>query len=372
MEITVTPNANDIKLSVGLYDEAFKDGMNFSQFLEKINPSESDDGLDAFERQLKRYGIRTKHDPKRGLFASTGEYFFNSNQPESRILFPEYISRVARMAIMNQEDNVNELVASFENITGNGTYRSIYIDDTQAQRTKSRVGERGEFPRTKVSWSEKATTLKKYGVAIEMTYEFVRRASLPVIETLIGRIMIQNRLDEVDMALTVITSGDGNAKEGGAAGNTDLSDLGVSNPTSTSSLTYESWLRWLMAFFPGRCSTIVLNTTDYAKYMNMARPNPDPIWIYSLLDKSIIGGQPSVVNPRVADRIRVVVHDSVSDNVIVGLDRPYGIIGYRESNTDLTETNKIINGQWDEIVVSNTVGFAKLFESACKTLTTNA
>jgi hypothetical protein len=272
---------------------------------------------------------------------------------------------------MNQEDNVGELVSSFENIVGNGTYRSIYIDDTQAQRTKSRVGERGEFPRTTVSWSEKATTLKKYGVAIEMSYEFVRRASLPVIETLISRIMLQNRLDEVEMALSVIVSGDGNAKEGAAAGNTNLSTL-VSSPTGTESLTYVSWLRWLMSFFPGRCSTIVTNTTDYAKYMNMARPNPDPIWIYSLLDKSVIGGQPSVVNPRVADRIRVVVHDGVAANTIVGIDRPYGIMGYRESNTDLTETNKIINGQWDEIVISNTIGFAKLFTSACKTLTTNA
>ena len=370
--VTVTPNANSITLSRNLYEQAFDKGMNFSQFLESIDPSGSDDKLDAFERQLQRFGIRTKHDHKRGMYASNGEYFFNSNQPASTVLFPEYVSRVARTYMMNEEDNINALVASFENISGNGTYRSIYIDDTQAQRTKSRVGERGAFPVVKVSWSEKATTLAKYGVSIEMTYEFVRRASLPVIETLIGRIMLQNRLDEVSEALTVVTNGDGNAKEGSAATNSNLSAIQGGSPTGTESLTYVGWLKWLMLFFPGRCNVAIMNSTNYAEFMAMAKPSTDPIWIYSLLDKSVLGGAPVVINPRIADTVRILVHDDVADNTIIGIDSRAALIGYRESGTDLTETNKIINGQWDEIVMSNTVGFANLFNSARRKLTTNA
>lgn len=369
--VSITPNPNSLSLSRSLYEQAFDKGMNFSQFLESVDPSGSDDKLDAFERQLKRFGIRTKHDHKSGMYASTGEYFFNSNQPESRILFPEYLSRVARLAMMNEEDNINLLVASFENISGNGTYRSIYIDDTQAQRTKSRVGERGAFPIVKVSWSEKATTLAKYGVAIEMTYEFIRRASLPVIETLVGRIMLQNRLDEVSEALTVITNGDGNAKEGAAATNTNLSTF-VASPAGIESLTYLAWLRWLMLFFPGRCNIAVMNSFTYANYMNMPKPSTDPIWLYSLLNTSTLGGVPSVVNPRIADVVRIIVHDDVADDDIIGIDSRAALIGYRESGTDLTETNKIINGQWDEIVMSNTVGFANLFNSARRKLTCDA
>ena len=372
MDITVTPNANDIKLSVSLYDEAFKQSMNLSQFLEKINPSEHDDTLDAFERQLKRFGIRTQHDPKRGLYASEGEYFFQSNMPESRILFPEYISRIARQALMNEENNINYLVASFENISGNGTYRSIYIDDTEAQRTKSRTGEGSEFPEVTISWSEKATTLKKYGVRLKMSYEFVRRASLPIIEKLIAREMIENRLDEVEMALDVIINGDGNAKEGAAAGNTNLSTLGVTTPTSTAALTYASWLSWLLKFFPGRARTVVMNSTDYPLYRSMARPQYEPYWAYAQIITQTGDGRPTFVNPRVEDNVNVIIHDSATTSKLIGVDREYGIIGYRESNTDLTETNKIINGQWNEIVLSNTIGFAKMFNSACKTLTTNA
>src|SRR3990172_3757069 len=102
-------NANSINLSRALYEQAFDIGMNLSQYLETIDPSGPDDKLDAFERQLRRFRIRTKHDHKRGVYASNGEYFFNSNQPASTVLFPEYISRVARTAMMNEEDSVNTL-----------------------------------------------------------------------------------------------------------------------------------------------------------------------------------------------------------------------------------------------------------------------
>jgi hypothetical protein len=57
---------------------------------------------------------------------------------------------------------------------------------------------------------------------------------------------------------------------------------------------------------------------------------------------------------------------------LIGIDNRYALIGYREAGTDLTETNKIINGQWNEIVISNTIGFQTLFASARKKMMTNA
>ena len=104
----------------------------------------------------------------------------------------------------------------------------------------------------------------------------------------------------------------------------------------------------------------------------MPKPSTDPIWMYALLDKSILGGVPVVINPRIADTVRILVHDDVADDDIIGIDNRAALIGYRESGTDLTETNKIINGQWDEIVMSNTVGFANLFNSARRKITCDA
>ena len=108
----------DIKLTPRLYSEALDKRMSFSQLLETLDPSERDAsgniiGLDAFERQLQRFGIVTRSIPEAGIYASLGERFFQSNTPESSVLFPEFVNRVARMAIF-EPDVVDELVGERE------------------------------------------------------------------------------------------------------------------------------------------------------------------------------------------------------------------------------------------------------------------
>lgn len=234
----VRTNANEIRLDKDLYAEAYDRGISFSQYLEMVDPSDlmdKKDGLDAFERQLVRYGIRPQHDYKLGMAASRGELFFQSNRPESRILFPEYLNRVARVAIMAQDDIMSEMVASTEIISDSTIYRAIYIDDTEVQRTMNRVGETGKFPVVKISWSEKSTTLAKFGVALHMSYEFVRRNSLPIISTLVSRIMLQARINELSEAIAVLLAGDGTGHaSGGAISSSNLSTYQGGNPTESS------------------------------------------------------------------------------------------------------------------------------------------
>ena len=78
----------NVKLEKGMYHEA---GRTFSQVLEKLDPSEqykgtSMEGLDAFQRQLKRFDIKVK-----GANSDVVDKFFATSQ--SAVLFPEYIAR---------------------------------------------------------------------------------------------------------------------------------------------------------------------------------------------------------------------------------------------------------------------------------------
>lgn len=371
----VRTNANAIKLEKDMYAIAYDKGMSFTQFLENIDPTESADksGLDAFERQLLRFGIRTKNDPKSGIQASKGEMFFQSNLPESRILFPEFLNRIARVAVMAEEDVMSEIIAGTEIITDAGIYRSLYIDDTQAQRTMSRVGERGGFPIVKISWSEKATTLAKYGVAIQMSYEFVRRASLPIISILLRQIMVQSRLDEIGMALAALLAGDGSGHaSGGAITDVNLSTYQGGSPTGTQDMTYLGYLKWLYTFYPGTCTTLIGSSAEILEAMTIAKPTTDPLWFYSFLNQGMLQGKPILVNGRAPDTVRYVMHDDGGSNDLVGIDKSAALIAYREAGADLTETDKVINGQWNEIVISNTIGFQTLFASARKRLNTDA
>ena len=79
---------DNLKLEKGMYRQ---EGMSFTQVLESLDPSENYrgtalEGTDAFQRQLKRFGIRAK-----GAGSSPVEKFFRTM--DSAVLFPEYIAR---------------------------------------------------------------------------------------------------------------------------------------------------------------------------------------------------------------------------------------------------------------------------------------
>jgi len=375
MVIQVIPNVNDVKLSPALFDLCAEKGkeegrrVTLSALLEEINPSQPDDKLDAFERQLKRFKIVTKDDPDHGVFASTGDLFFQSNQPESRILFPEFIERAMRAAMMDETDYMSYLVSTWATSYA-GMFRSIYIDDTSTTRKSGRRGEGAGMAEMDVSWSEKTATMNDYGIKLKMTYEFVRWASLPIIQTIIARAAIQRRYDEASEALYVIENGDGSSKEGSAAANVNLSSYQTDH-TGTKDILYKSYLRWLATFNPLTATTLIGYVTDIIDVICMAKPTTDPVFMYTLLDKSQTGGVPQVANLNVG-KTTLLHHGDIATNKLLAIDKRFAIQGYRDMGVDLVETNKIIDGKFNEIVISNKVGFAKIFASASKKLTTSA
>ena len=73
----------NLKLEKGMYGRS---GRSFSQTLEELDPSEHYrgtplEGLDAFQRQLKRFDIRVK-----GAGSDMVEKFFHTT--DSAVLFP--------------------------------------------------------------------------------------------------------------------------------------------------------------------------------------------------------------------------------------------------------------------------------------------
>jgi hypothetical protein len=105
----------------------------------------------------------------------------------------------------------------------------------------------------------------------------------------------------------------------------------------------------------------------------MAKPTTDPLFMYELLSKALLGGAPvTPVNWPINTTITPVIHADVSASNLIGIDKSAAMILVREAGADLTETDKFINGQFNEIVMSNTVGFQMLFASARKKLVTNA
>ena len=90
---------NEIRLEKGMYGTP---GKSFTQVLESLDPSENYkgtplEGLDAYQRQLKRFDIRVK-----GAGSDAVEKFFRTS--ESSVLFPEYVARSVKQGM--EESNI--------------------------------------------------------------------------------------------------------------------------------------------------------------------------------------------------------------------------------------------------------------------------
>ena len=127
-------NFEKITLEKGLYNIT---GKNFTQALEALDPDADYagtelEGLDAFERQLKRFDIRVS-----GENSDRVEKFFKTT--ESAVLFPEFVRRSIKQG-MDEASILPEVIAAATNTDGTD-YRGILITksgaDTQSLREEN-------------------------------------------------------------------------------------------------------------------------------------------------------------------------------------------------------------------------------------------
>ena len=157
---------DDMRLEKGMYQEA---GRSFTQVLEREDPSDQYkgtpmEGLDAFQRQLKRFDIKV-----RGTASDVVDKFFRTS--DSAVLFPEYIARSVRQG-MEEADLLPRITASVTRIEGLD-YRSIASVPEDEKRLR-RVEEGASIPATTVKTKESLVHLHKRGRMLVASYEAVR------------------------------------------------------------------------------------------------------------------------------------------------------------------------------------------------------
>lgn len=110
-----------LNLEKGMYSEA---GRSFTQVLEKLDPSEQYqgtalEGLDAYQRQLKRFDICVK-----GSGSDVVEKFFKATQ--SAVLFPEYVTRAIKAGIA--EVDIFPNIVATKSCINSADYRSFSVE----------------------------------------------------------------------------------------------------------------------------------------------------------------------------------------------------------------------------------------------------
>ncbi len=336
---------DNLKLEKGMYRQ---EGMNFTQVLESMDPSENYrgtalEGTDAFQRQLKRFGIKVK-----GAGSSTVEKFFRNM--DSAVLFPEYIARAVRQGM--EENDILPSITATTTVIDAMDYRSIYSEADEESTGMKNVAEGAAIPATKVKTKDHLINLTKRGRMLVASYEAVRFQKLDLFSVMLRQIGSYIQKMQLADAVNVLVKGDGND-------NAAKSYQVGTNPISgvRGSLGYDQLVEFWGQFDPYTMNGMICNSAMMTKLLKIPElQNP--------LTGLNFQGTGKLTTPLGAQLHRT---GCVEDGMIIGIDNRYALELVRAGDV-LVEYDKLIDRQLERAAITSISGFGKICDGAVKVL----
>lgn len=317
----------NLKLEKGMYHIT---GKSFSEVLESMDPSGQYDetplaGLDAYERQLKRFDIRVS-----GPHCDRVEKFFSTT--ESAVLFPEFVRRAVTGGV---EQSVLSEITAVHTFTESGNYMPGVFSDTAAYGTK--VAQGTALPTATYYEATSAIRLDKYGRSIHASYEAIRRQRLDAFAKVLRGVGVRLAAAVTLQAVKCLEEEcDGAIDKAGTE------------------LAYSDLAALYGTFKNFNMDTILASPAVAAKIMAMDQM------------KEMASTQPNTILLPFGARLKKCA--GMAEDMIIGLDSNFGLEMITASEL-LLETDKLIDSQLDVITVSLRAAFRVLTTEAVQMLT---
>lgn len=330
---------DNLKLEKGMYQQG---GRSFLQVLENLDPSEQYkgtdlEGLDAYQRQLKRFDIKVK-----GAGSDPVEKFFQT--ADAAVLFPEYIARSVRQG-MEEGNLLPDLVAATTRFEGMD-YRSITAEAGGSEKELRVVSEGTAIPATTVRVQSNLVQLHKRGRMLVASYEAIRYQKLDLFSVTLRQIGAHISRLLLSDAIEVLIHGDGNDN---AAQESNVAQGGT--------VTYEDLVSFWSLFEPYELNTMLVGSGVMVKMLQLPEfQNP--------LTGLNFQGTGKLATPLGAKLLRA---SAMPEGTIIGLDRRYALELVQGSDVTV-EYDKLIDRQLERAAITTIAGFAKLFEGAVRVL----
>ena len=328
-----------LTIEKGMYNS---NGSGLTKVLEKLDPSEnykgtSLEGLDAFQRQLKRFDIKVS-----GASSDNVEKFFQTTS--SAALFPEYISRAVRQG-MEQANVLKDIVASVTHIDGMD-YRSIASVPNDAALTMQQVNEGAAIPETNVSVQANLVSLHKRGRMLVSSYEALRFQRLDLFTVTLRQIGAHIAKTQFEDAVNVLLNGDGNSNA-----------ITTINAASSGTLSYSDLITLWSSLTPYRLNTIIAPTALVSKVLNMPQ-----------MQDSNAGNMFHSTGKMITPLGATLSHaPSMQSGTLIGLDKNYALEMVIAGDVT-TEYDKLIDRQLERAAITCIAGFSKIFTDASKAM----
>ena len=308
----------NLKLEKGMYHIT---GKSFSEVLESMDPSGGYAetplaGLDAYERQLKRF--------------DRVEKFFSTT--DSAVLFPEFIRRAIRSGM--EQSVLSDLVA-VHTLSPGGEYQPAVLTDTAAYSTKTTQG--NALPTASYLEAVTTTRLNKFGRSIHASYEAIRRQRLDAFSAVLRAVGV--RLANALLGQSILSMKDNNGSS------IDTAAEGV--------LTYADLTKLYGEFSDFDMTTVLASPAAAAKIMGMEQM------------QDMASAQPSTILLPFGAQLRKCA--GMSSEYLIGLDKRFALEMVQGSDVTV-EYDKLIDRQLERAAVTTISGFAKVFKDASRVL----
>lgn len=322
----------NITLEKGMYGVP---GKSFTQVLEEMDNSNqytgtSMAGLDAYQRQLKRFGIKVS-----GPGCDTVEKFFASSQ--SAALFPEYVSRAVKQG-MDMVNHLPDMVAAVTNVNGLD-YRTITAET--GENAAEAVAEGAALPETVIKTSDTLVKLKKRGRLLVSSYEALRFHKLDLFTVTLRQIGAYIAQMQMQDAVDVLLSGD-NAIEVTAL---------------SAAPTYNDLVALWGKLAPHNFNTILAGTAALQDLLKIEEFKDAQAGLN-------FHGTGKLITPLGATLIHVPTMEA---GKIIGLDKNCALEMVQAGEV-ITDYDKLIDRQLERAGISAIAGFAQLYGDAAKGL----
>ena len=313
--------------------ELYTSGKSFTQALESLDPSEnyagtSLEGLDAYQRQLKRFDIKVS-----GSDSDTVSKFFQTS--DSSALFPEYVARAVRQGL-TEADIVSQMVAATTNIDSLD-YRAVESIIDEDTDTPEHIMEGSFIPETTIKLKDTLTPLNKRGRMLVASYEAVKFQKLDVFTVILKQIGDYiARCQTFDAIKTVCTF--------------RQSDI----HTFSGGITYSNLVDFWNLFDPYNLTTIITDANTMSTILKLSE-----------FRDAVAGlnfhGTGSMITPFGANLVKAKC--MAGQDLILGLDKNYAVEKVQAGDI-ITDFDKLIDRQLERATVSCIAGFSPIFEGA--------
>ena len=320
----------DIKLEKGLYSIT---GKTFTQALAELDPDSAYEntelkGLDAFERQLKRFDIKVK-----GANSDRVEKFFLSTQ--SAVLFPEYIRRAIKAGL--NAASILPQVAATTTYTDSMDFRGLTVTSDGESDV---VAQCGELPVTTVKLAASSSALTKFARKLSCSYESVRKQRLEAFGVILRNLGAAIARDVNGLCMAQITSGI------------------TPSHIAGDEITYADLAAFWSSMSEFNMTTMVCKPETMAKILGLEQM------------KYCVGDYMTSGMVKTPYGVTLVKCSQLESDVAVGIDNSCAVEAVFGTDV-VVDFDKLISTQCSEIACSVTVGFSKLTDGAVKVLDTD-